>query len=262
MPESSSGKGIAMVTGLWVFYDILVGVFFVVYLMDRTLTRRERSVVVALGLAGVLVAIFGWRSESRDADKIDRLTSSNAYMSGQLDSVSKTLGTLASASGIKPNAAPETVTVAALKKIDALQHQVMGLQSAEHRHLTSEQKKSVLTFVSEHPEVLNGLWIMSYPDCFDCRAYAWELAETITAARKDKLTTGVLPYPSNSAQLSTDWRGLIIGARDKDHLTQEQRALVGLLNAAHLNYAFQNISLHVDNSGHAVTLLFIAPSPG
>jgi hypothetical protein len=260
-----------MATALWVFFDIFC--FLLGFLaLDRPLTRNERYVIGLLVVAGIGVALFSGYGDYKSSRQIDRLeqrvetlSQGQAFNTGQLNELGqigmKQLGFLAKQSDASPTASAEKVLKAASDKIVQLQTQVTALKAAEHRHLTPDEKKSIHTLVHDHPDIINGLWIASYPDCFECRAYAWEIAETITAARTDKLATGVLPLPNNLPQLSTDWRGLIIGA-DPEHLTTEQKALVRLLDLAHLSYSFQRVALRLANGSYAPALLLVAPSPG
>ena len=251
-----------MVTGLWVVYDVIVGVFFVVLLMDRRLTPKEKASVSVVAVIGVVIAVIGWTSESRDAQKMDSLIEANAFVRGQLNSVSATLGNLAAKTGASEQDSVATIVRSAEAKIDQLQAQVAALKVIEPRHLTPEQKKSIEALLRKHRNMTDGLWIVSYPDCFDCRAYAWEFADVINTIRPDNRKIGVLPFPSNSVQLNTAWRGPIIGSHDPKHLSKEQKNLIRLLDAAHLPHSFQDIVLHDQNGQAMPAVLLVAPQRG
>jgi hypothetical protein len=251
-----------MVTGLWVIYDVIVGVLFVVFLMERPLTSKEKAGAGVLAVIGVVVAVIGWTSESRDARNMDSLMEANAFVRGQLSSVSATLGSLAAKTGTTEQDGITTIVRSAEAKIDQLQAEVAALKAVEPRHLTLEQKQSIEVLLRKKPEMTDGLWIVSYPDCFDCRVYAWEFAEVINKIRPANRKIGVLPLSTYSAQFSTDWRGLIIGSPDPKHLSKEQKDLIRLLDEAHLPHSFQNIVLHDTEGRAAPAVLLVAPQPG
>jgi hypothetical protein len=81
------------------------------------------------------------------------------------------------------------------------------------RHLTEKQERKFTHALVEGPDISSQISIITYSDCFECRAYAWDFAIAMNTIQKWKWKNiGVLPYP---AQLSTLWRGVIIGARPR-----------------------------------------------
>ena len=153
--------------------------------------------------------------------------------------------------------------------IASLQQSVERLNNTLHPHLTKEQQSKLKTALGQAPDISTRLWIVSYPECFECRAYAWDFASTLNELPQTqwKHKVGVLPAAtlSGSLNLSTSWRGPIVGSTDPQHLTADQGALVSALRAADIQYSFEPIKFMLkDEKGkdsEAVVLL-IAPPEG
>jgi hypothetical protein len=132
------------------------------------------------------------------------------------------------------------------------------------RHLTDEQKSSLKRVFSAGSDLSPRLWIISYPECFECRAYAWEIAETINEIPKLKQKVGVLPFSEmpNAPQLTTDWRGVIVGSHDPKHLTDYQAVLVKGLRAANIQFSFVDLRFTVfqqNGTSLDAVVLMVAP---
>jgi RsiW-degrading membrane proteinase PrsW (M82 family) len=71
-----------MPTFLWVMYDIalgIVGFFF----LDRSLTKKEWSVVIGLLLVGIVIAVYSGYSDIEADALIVSLKQGRAYNTGQ-----------------------------------------------------------------------------------------------------------------------------------------------------------------------------------
>jgi hypothetical protein len=254
--EESHRQGEAMPTFLWVLYDVIlfaVGLWF----LERNLTAKEKIGIGGLAIIGLVIGVYSGYSDHVESAKMDSLLASNSYTQGELDSVSKTLGSLAAKSGASTKDTVPTIAKSAVAKIDQLESEVASLRhETEPRHLTPEQAKSLAAaFHKKGTDISDRLWIVSYPECFECRSYGWEIAQAIDSL-KPKHWVGVMQFPYIGVQLSTDWRGLIIGTKDASHLTDDQKRLVAILRAAHLPYSFEPIVF--ENSA----VLLVAPQAG
>ncbi len=134
------------------------------------------------------------------------------------------------------------------------------------RHLAEGQQTSLKRAFGAEADISSRLWIVSYPECFECRAYAWEFASTVDdVSQWANHKVGVLPFSDSfGVQLSTLWRGIIIGARDPKHLTDDQAVLTKALDAAHLKYSFESFGITIENGGKTndAVVLLIAPQEG
>ncbi len=106
-----------MATALWVVYDIIV---FVVgfWFMERQLTAKEKVVIAGLVAVGLTIAGYSGYSDYQDSVLMSSLKQGQDFSKGQLDAISKILGS-------KLTLAPDTnaaiVANAAASKIDALE---------------------------------------------------------------------------------------------------------------------------------------------
>jgi len=154
--------------------------------------------------------------------------------------------------------------------IASLQRSVERLNNTLHPHLTKEQQSKLKTALGQGPDISPRLWIVSYPECFQCRAYAWEFATTLNEMPQNqwKHKVGVLPAANLgpvALQLSTTWRGPIIGARDPQHLSADQTVLVKALRAADVSFSFEPISFTIqdEKGGKSEAVVFlVAPQAG
>ena len=124
---------------------------------------------------------------------------------------------------------PQAATIA---KINALSSQNVKLQSAvealQPRHLGSHQSKMLASALGVGPDIGTRLLIATYPDCFECRAYAWDFAITMNAIPQwGNSSIGVLPYPQ---QLSTLWHGVIVIAQDPKAFECRRKGSYGCSN--------------------------------
>jgi hypothetical protein len=132
------------------------------------------------------------------------------------------------------------------------------------RHLTNEQKSSFKHVFSAGTDLSPVIWIVSYPECFECRAYVWEFAVTINEIPKLKQKVGVFPFSQvpNAPQLSTDWRGVIVGAHDPKHLTDYQATLVKALHAAGIEFSFADFRITASQpNGTSLDALVLMVAP-
>jgi hypothetical protein len=130
-------------------------------------------------------------------------------------------------------------------------------------HLTRRQASRLTEVLGKGPDISLRIWIVSYPECFRCRAYAWEFATTMNEIPQWKHKVGVLPYSSitGGPQLSTLWRGVIVGSLDPKHLTENQAVLVKALRAADIHFSFEPIEFTLNQNGTKLeeVVLLIAP---
>jgi len=152
--------------------------------------------------------------------------------------------------------------------ISSLQASVAQLnKTLKAPHLTIEQQSKLKTVLKQGPDISSQLWIMSYPFCLRCRAYAWEFANTMDEIPKPQWQHSVGVLAGEDAQrqfeLSTSWRGVIIGTRDPKHLNPDQATLVKALLAANITYSFEPLVFtYKDQKGAMVepqVVLLIAP---
>lgn len=108
-----------MVTVLWILYDILV--VWRTSLLERTLTRREKGVLLCLG---IVVAIYGGYSERQDS----RI---------QAD-IKQTLQMVAQRVGVSPGTAPTQLGEATIKQIDLLKARISELENQQWPSLKSD----------------------------------------------------------------------------------------------------------------------------
>ena len=77
-----------MPTFAWVVYDIIFGVVGFFFL-DRSLTKKEWSVVGGLIAVGIAVAVYSGYSDIKSDALITSLKEGQSYNTGQLDAIAQ-----------------------------------------------------------------------------------------------------------------------------------------------------------------------------
>ena len=156
-----------MATALWVIYDIVVGIFFVVFLMDRDLTVKEKWVIASLVVVGLGIAVFSGYSDHEASVAQEHNTE-------QLDRIA---GVLAPKTGESTTIGAESLAQAAAAKIDALSNRVEQLQKRTgQRHLTDKQKADLKAAILMSGVILH-VFIESPTADPEATTYAREIAK-------------------------------------------------------------------------------------
>ena len=190
------------VSSVWIIYEVIVLVW--TEFLSRKLATWEKIVLVVLGL---VVAIYGGRSEHQDSvamaklgqtvtdtqaqlkiakDQLAKISQQQDFSKGQLDIIGKidarTLRTLASKTDISPNAGPDSVANAASAKVDALSRQLGDLQKQTVWQLSDNQRAELnrvlsgekLQFLETEYIPTNDLSVMFEKELLEIfRAHNW-----------------------------------------------------------------------------------------